>query len=530
MIRTIEKYSRITLSSSGNEAVFTIDDIIGVGVSCIAYEISFYESESILHKGILKEFCPAYLEDEFKRDNYNIIVPDKYIKQFQKDLSDFKDTYKTINEYIANNASASNYHPVQLGLYEGNNTLYTLSSCDYGKSYDKLQDDSLYSLVKILLTVSKGVEQYHKAGFLHLDIKPKNILVLDGVTDIIKLFDFDSLLKIDDIKSGTVSEIPAPEDYYVPELNDLNLRNIGVQTDIFEIGAMFYTRLFGKAPQPKDMGYDVEYEFENVPLLNGALPKTLFEIEKLLRNTLQISKRRRYKDTSQLISQLEFILTLVDSKKPYLLNLPVWNPSRLSIQRTDELRELDYRLQKDGYVFVKGMGGLGKSELAKMFVKEYEGQFHTIQFCKYVDSLKSLVASIPVSGINDEDYKNIDELAKAKNKILHQCDANTLIIVDNFNVTYDKYLREFLPTDSNGFKVIFTTRCMPAADYYEDKVFRLPPLSLENCRELFYMHCGIERTLATDDLLEELINEIQHNTLLLILIAKNVKRTKMPIS
>lgn len=530
MSRCLKIGSEIILNSNGNITEFTVDKIKGIGGSCIAYEVSFYESESILHKGILKEFCPAYLEDEFKRDNYNIIVPDKYIKQFQKDLSDFKDTYKTINEYIANNASASNYHPVQLGLYEGNNTLYTLSSYDYGKSFDKLQDGSLYSLLKIMLAVAKGVEQYHNAGFLHLDIKPKNILVLDDVTDIIKLFDFDSLLKIDDIKSGTVSGIPAPEDYYVPELNDLNLRNIGIQTDIFEIGAMLYTRLFGKAPQPKDMGYDAEYEFENVPLLNGASPKAVFEIEKLFRNTLQISKRRRYKNTLQLISQLEFILTLVDSKKPYLLNLPVWQPSKLCIERSDELKETDYRLKKDGYVFVKGMGGSGKSELAKMFVKEYGGQFHTIQFCKYVDSLKSLVASIPVSGINDEDYKNIDELAKAKNKILHQCDANTLIIVDNFNVTYDKFLREFLPSDGNSFKVIFTTRCMPAADYYEDKVLRLPLLSLENCRELFYMHSGIEPTLATDDLLEELINEIQHNTLLLILIAKTVKRTKMPIS
>lgn len=530
MIRTIEKYSRITLSSNGNESVFTIDDIIGVGGSCIAYEVSFYESESILHKGILKEFCPAYLEDEFKRDNYNIIVPDKYIKQFQTDLSGFKDTYRIINEYIANNASASNYHPVQLGLYEGNNTLYTLSSYDYGKSYDKLQDGGLYSLVKIMLAVAKGVEQYHNAGFLHLDIKPKNILVLDDVTDIIKLFDFDSLLKIDDIKSGTVREIPVPENYYVPEINDLNLRNIGIQTDIFEIGAMFYTRLFGKAPQPKDMVYDAEYEFENVPLLNGASPKAVFEIEKLFRNTLQISKRRRYKTISQLISQLDFVLTLVDRKKPYLLNLPVWQPSKLCVERSDELREIDYRLKKDGYVFVKGMGGLGKSELAKMFVKEYGSQFHTIQFCKYVDSLKSLVASIPVSGINDEDYKNIDELAKAKNKILHQCDANTLIIVDNFNVTYDKYLREFLPSDNNGFKMIFTTRCMPAADYYDDKVLRLPPLSLENSRELFYMHSCIERSLTTDELVEELVNEIQYNTLLLILIGKTVKRTKMPIS
>lgn len=529
MLRCLNIDSVIRLNSNGHITEFTINSIKGVGGSCIAYEVSFFESENILHKGILKEFCPAYLEDEFERNNADIIVPDKYIEQFRKGLCEFKKTYCIINEYISKNGSATNYHPVQLGIYEGNNTLYTLSSYDYGQSFDEFEDDSLYSLVKIMTAVAKAVEKYHKAGFVHLDIKPKNILVLDDVTDIIKLFDFDSLLKIDDIKSRTVIEIPVPEDYYVPELNDLNLRNIGAQTDIFEIGAMFYTRMFGKAPQPNDMGYDAEYEFENVPLLNGASPKAVFEIDKLFRNTLQISKRRRYKNTSQLIGQFELILLLVHNKKPYLMNLPVWQPSRLCVKRTDELREIDYRLKKDGYVFVKGMGGLGKSELAKMYVKEYGSQFHTIQFCKYVDSLKSLVASIPVSGINDCDYKNINDLAKAKNKILHQCDENTLIIIDNFNVTFDKFLREFLPSDSNGFKVIFTTRCMPASDYYEDKVLRLQPILLGNCKELFYMHSGIERTLETDALLEELVNEIQYNTLLLVLIAKTVKRTKMQI-
>lgn len=529
MGRSLSINSKLRLKSNGSFTEFTVDEIKGFGGNCIAYEVSFYEDGYILHKGILKEFCPVYLGN-LNRDNCEIIVPEKYDSQFQKDLSEFKESYRSINEYIAHNGSASNYHPVQLGLYEGNNTLYTLSSFDYGKTYDKLSDDNLYSLVKIMLAVAKGVEQYHNAGFIHCDIKPENIFILDEVTDLIKLFDYDSLIRIDDLKSGEVTEIPMPSAYYVPELNDLNLKNIGIQTDLFEIGAMFYTRLFGKAPQPKDIGYDSEYNFDNVPLLSGVSPKAVFEIEKLFRNTLQISKRRRYKDTSQLISQLEFILTLVDSKKPYLLNLPVWQPSRLCIERSDELREIDYRLKKDGYVFVKGMGGLGKSELAKMYVKEYGSQFHTVQFCKYVDSLKSLVASIPISGINDEDYKNVDELAKSKNKILHQSDANTLIIVDNFNVTYDKFLREFLPSDSNNFEVIFTTRCMPASDYYEDKVLKLAPLSLEDCKELFYMHSVTERTLATDDLLEELVDEIQFNTLLLILIGKTVKRTKMPIS
>lgn len=63
-----------------------------------------------------------------------------------------------------------------------------------------------------------------------------------------------------------------------------------------------------------------------------------------------------------------------------------------------------------------------------------------------------------VNGVDDKDYKNADELYKEKNKILHSSDSKTLIIVDNFNVTFDEFLRDFLPNDSDSFKVIFTTR------------------------------------------------------------------------
>jgi len=66
--------------------------------------------------------------------------------QFEEELGGFKNTYCIINKYLSENLSATNYHTVQMGLCTGNNTFYTLTSCDYGKSYDKACDDSLQSL------------------------------------------------------------------------------------------------------------------------------------------------------------------------------------------------------------------------------------------------------------------------------------------------------------------------------------------------------------------------------------------------
>jgi len=80
MPRSLSIKDKLTLTSSGKPIEFTIEKIRGTGGSCIAYQVSFKENEDIVHLGILKEFCPAYLAEsnEFYRDNGNIIVPEKF--------------------------------------------------------------------------------------------------------------------------------------------------------------------------------------------------------------------------------------------------------------------------------------------------------------------------------------------------------------------------------------------------------------------------------------------------------------------
>ena len=530
MPRSLSIKDKLTLTSSGKPIEFTIEKIRGTGGSCIAYQVSFKENEDIVHLGILKEFCPAYLAEsnEFYRDNGNIIVPEKFKAQYQEGLLTFRNTYKTINEYLVHNLSATNYHPVQLGLYEGNNTLYTLTSCDYGKTYDEISDDNFLSILKIALATTKAVEMYHNAGFLHLDIKPANILILDEVKDLIKLFDYDSLTPISSIKDRSIQVIPNPGVYYVPDLVPDNSRKIGISTDIFEIGAMIFSRVFGRAPSNEELSHDIEYNFNESSLLNGLSPLAKHELIRLFKKTIQISTRNRFSTTAELKEQIEKLISLVDNNEPYLINLPKWQPSSRRVGRYEELREIKERLDADGYVFIKGMGGLGKSELAKLYAQQYSGEYHTVQFCKYTDSLKTLTASLSINGINDSDYTDYMQLVNDKNKVLHSCDRHTLIVVDNYNVPYDEFMRDFLPASSNSFKVIFTTRCTQAADYYDSKTYELPSLSNGECKELFALHSGGINGDSQE--LEQLIESVDRNTLILILLASTIKKSGLSVS
>ena len=352
MNRCVSPYTTLYLSNKTQNNEFIINNVIGIGGSCIAYEVTYFENGDIPHKGILKEYCPAFLYDEnFERNGTSLIISEEKQNIFADGLREFKRTYKSINEYLSNNFSATNYHTVQIGLYEGNNTAYTLTSCDYGMSYDKVDNESLLSICKTMLSVTKAVELYHNAGYLHLDIKPKNILVLNEVTDLVKLFDFDSITSIEKLKNKEVYGIPFPEDYYVPELETFNLRNIGVETDIFEIGAMLFLKVFKRAPEISDMEQNSKYDFDENELFAGVSPGAKNEFTEIFRKTIQISKRSRYKTTKELKAKLEKIISLISETKPYLLDLPKWQPSKYCIGRRSEIKEIKRRLDTDGYVF-----------------------------------------------------------------------------------------------------------------------------------------------------------------------------------
>lgn len=131
----------------------------------------------------------------------------------------------------------------------------------------------------------------------YIFFKPKNILVLNDVADLIKLFDFDSLTSIDKLKRKEIYGVPVPEDYYVPELENFDIRNIGVETDVFEIGAMLFSKVFKRAPEVSDMSYDSKYDIDRNELFVGISPQAKKEFVELLRKTIQISKRSRYKTT-----------------------------------------------------------------------------------------------------------------------------------------------------------------------------------------------------------------------------------------
>src|SRR5699024_12418571 len=93
-------------------------------------------------------------------------------------------------------------------------------------------------------TLCSIIEKYHNQGYLHLDIKPSNILVLPEPKENVKLFDFDSVEKIEDIKENKIERISYTEDFAALDQRTGKMKRIGKETDIYYIGAVYTYKMY----------------------------------------------------------------------------------------------------------------------------------------------------------------------------------------------------------------------------------------------------------------------------------------------
>jgi serine/threonine protein kinase len=94
------------------------------------------------------------------------------------------------------------------------------------------QGIDLPTVAKYLYGMLDGVASFHKAGYIHGDLKPNNIVISNGV---VKLIDYNESFKAKRPNTSTANM------YYAP------INRISPQTsDLFAIGSIFIEMMFGK--------------------------------------------------------------------------------------------------------------------------------------------------------------------------------------------------------------------------------------------------------------------------------------------
>lgn len=192
------------------------------------------------------------------------------------------------------------------------------------------------------------------------------------------------------------------------------------------------------------------------------------------------------------------------------------------IGRTRALEEIHRHLERQNVLVLYGLGGIGKSELAKAYINGYRSCYRQILFCSFHENLQETFiddSQVPVENllfVNSGKRGERGWYFRKKQRILRKItDEKTLLVIDNFDVLSDKRLGDITELPC---KLLFTSRT--SAEQFGLPGIRIEALDLfSEQRELFFRYYGREIREDRFPLIDELIRRLQGHTLTIKLYA-----------
>lgn len=504
-----------------NMGEYRIAEMIGKGSSCAVYLADFTDHEGNVTEHILKEYNPATLHAARSSDG-RLTVEEAERAEFENDLLRFRTGYQrqlAIRRMCELKNSTINVQKI----FEANGTSYIDMTVFSGTVYSRVKEESLYLLLKRMKALMQVIGSYHKAGFLHLDIKPDNIFVIPETCELVMLFDFDSVMERSKVcLTGVLS---CTRDWAAPEQTAPALRRqICEATDLYAVGEILFFKIFDRHSSPEERRPFAEYGFDTeAPIFKDVNPKIFPLLTDFLHHTIRASVKGRYQSAGELLKDLDRMIKLADPKEPYLMS-SACVPQSFFIGRDHELARIHEILQDNDIVFISGIGGIGKSELAKNYAKTYRSDYDNIIFTTYHGSLQALInddAKVHIANFRQYQGESEPDYFRRKlRKLKELCDHRVLFILDNFDdAELGSEAQECLKNILGmGCRFIITTRIREwSYVVYDVNVFS----EQEDLVRLFLEYCPINDGEMPAVL--EIIDYVDGHTLTVELIARQTK-------
>lgn len=159
--------------------------------------------------------------------------------------------------------------------------------------------------IAIALQVIAGIEQAHKMGIIHRDIKPQNMIVTADGT--VKVADFGIA------RAATQQTVNATVMGSVHYISPEQARS-GVsdqRSDIYSFGCTMYEMLTGRVPYEGETSVSVVFAHlqNDVPLVHDIVPEVYPALDKAVFKAMQKKSDLRYQDIAELGRDLDNALT-----------------------------------------------------------------------------------------------------------------------------------------------------------------------------------------------------------------------------
>ena len=261
----------------------------------------------------------------------------------------------------------------------------------------------------------------------------------------------------------------------------------------------------------EDIGPDAQYYLGRLHWIDAMTPPMYQRIDELVNRILPLLNKEAAQSAKAAPAQPE-----------YRLNSRIPQVRDVFAGREDMLDAISQSFDAGNRVlFLEGIGGIGKSELAKQYAIAHPERFDKILFLTYVSNLRDLVCdpgAMEIQGLEQQQEESAAAFFLRKLGILRSlADERTLLIVDNFDTDTDPDMNAFL---EGSHKVIFTTRnAHPGFPSLQVKA--IPDKNV--LFQIFQQNYGMPIEDEDRPYLEKLFSLIEYHTYTIELLAKQME-------
>lgn len=412
---------------------YTILNELARGGSGIVYH-AFYTDNFGQRKTVRIKECYPFRCNLKRNTDYSLSVPDSEQALFQESKDKMIKAYQIGNTFFhtdgLTNLTSNTYN-----IFEANNTLYVISAYTEGAelSYDTYS--SVKDCIAVVRSTAIAIEKIHELGYLYLDLKPSNILTLSGTTDLIQLFDFDSVIPMSEVRNSE-NRFSYTKGFAALEQLNEDDEQIDVRSDVYGIGALLYYLLFNRVPDMFDCECDAVYDYTQSRLsCSNYMDSLLFTLTDFFHHTLADYIPDRYSDMHSVVQQLDELVALADETAMYVNNTVIVKPEFL-IGRDEELKQFESWMNTDDVLYVCGMEGMGKSTFVRYALHVYRKCFDCIVYVSFDTDLMHTINNdftVHVNNIHKDRSETEQEYFERKCGILRNIaeTQNCLLVVDD---------------------------------------------------------------------------------------------------
>ncbi|MEI8394256.1 MAG: protein kinase [Rhodospirillaceae bacterium] len=208
----------------------------GFGITYLAEDIR------LGRKVAIKEYFPLSFSQR-TADGIGVAIIETARTRFQLGLRHFNSEGRILARFRHAGIVGIN------GYIEANGTAYLVMDFEDGdilpawmsKKAARLSENQVISLLKFL---GEGLSVVHAAGYLHLDIKPANVIIRIDTTPV--LIDFGSARYNFGVQTQILALFISPGYSAIEQYSEESVK--GPWTDIYSLAAVFYELLIGERP------------------------------------------------------------------------------------------------------------------------------------------------------------------------------------------------------------------------------------------------------------------------------------------